>query len=261
MPARTKHAPGTPSWVDLQTSDPAAAKSFYRALFDWDYEDLPVGDGADGRPAFYSMARKNGKDIGAIAALPMPGIPPHWNTYITVADVDASAAQVGGAGGTVVMDAFDVMDAGRMAVISDPTGAMFNLWTPKNSIGAELVNEHGTLSWNELMSPDVPAAAKFYEKLFGWGSSTMGTPEMEYTEFKLGDRSIAGGMKPPMPGMPAVWGNYVATDDTDKTAELATANGGTVIQGPMDIEPGRMAVIADPTGAMFSVIKMKVAGD
>src|SRR5207244_4078193 len=112
MPARTKHAPGTPSWVDLQTSDPAAAKSFYTALFDWEFEDLPIGHDADGNPSFYSMARKNGKDVAAVAPLPMPGVPPHWNTYITVADVDASAAQVAGAGGTVVMEAFDVMDAG-----------------------------------------------------------------------------------------------------------------------------------------------------
>lgn len=261
MPERTKYAPGTPSWTDLQTTDPGAAKSFYAALFDWEFEDLPTGHDADGNPAFYSMARKNGKDVAAIAPLPMPGVPPHWNTYITVVDVDATAAQVAGAGGTVVMDAFDVMDAGRMALVADPTGAMFCLWTAKNSIGAHLVNEHGTLSWNELMTADVPAAAAFYEKLLGWGANTQGTPEMEYTEFKLGDRSIGGAMKPPMPGMPSVWGIYFATDDTDKTAELATANGGTVIQGPMDIEPGRMAVLADPTGAMFSVIKMKVAGD
>jgi predicted enzyme related to lactoylglutathione lyase len=261
MPARTEHAPGTPSWVDLQTSDPAAAKSFYGALFGWTYDDLPVGDDAEGNPAFYSMAAKNGKSVAAIAALPMPGIPPHWNTYVTVADVDATAAQVAGAGGTVVMDAFDVMDAGRMAVIADPAGAMFNLWTPKNNIGAELVNEHGTLSWNELMSPDVPAAAKFYNKILGWGTNTMGMEGMEYTEFKLGDRSVAGGMKLPMEGMPAMWGIYFAVDDTDKTVEIAKANGGTVVQDPRDIPPGRMAVIADPTGAMFSVIKMAQPGD
>jgi len=138
---------------------------------------------------------------------------------------------------------------------------MFCLWTAKNSIGAQLVNEHGTLTWNELMTPDVATAAKFYKTILGWDASTVGDPGSEYTEFKLGDRSIAGGMKPPMPGMPSVWGIYFATDDADKTAELATANGGTVFQAPMDIEPGRMAVLADPTGAMFSVIKMKVAGD
>jgi uncharacterized protein len=203
----------------------------------------------------------NGKNVAAITALPMPGVPPHWNTYVTVADVDASAKQVAGAGGTVVMDAFDVMDAGRMAVIADPTGAMFNLWTPKSSIGAQLVNEHGTLSWNELMSPDVATAAKFYNQILGWDASTVEMPGMEYTEFKLGDRSIAGGMKPPMEGMPAVWGIYFATDDTDKTVEIARSHGGTVFQEPTDIPPGRMAVLADPSGAVFSIIKMAQPGD
>ena len=261
MPARTSHAPGTPSWVDLQTTDPAAAKAFYAALFDWSYDDQPVGHDADGNDAFYSLAQKNGKNVAAITALPMPGIPPHWNTYVTVADVDATAEQVPGAGGTVVMGPFDVMDAGRMAVIADPTGAMINLWVAKGSIGAELVNEHGAFSWEELMSADVPAAAAFYKKIFGWEAQTAEMPGMEYTEFKLGDRSIGGGMKPPMEGMPSVWGIYFATDDTDKTAELVKANGGTVMQEPFDIEPGRMAGFVDPTGAVFSVIKMAQPGD
>lgn len=256
MPARTEHAPGIPSWVDLQTSDPASAKAFYRALFGWDYDDQDVGEGA-----VYSIATKSGKSVAAVASLPMPGVPPHWNTYVTVSDVDATAALVPGAGGSVIMDAFDVMDAGRMAVIADPAGAILNLWTPKNSIGAELVNEHGTLTWEELMSPDIPAAAAFYKKVFGWEAETNGTPEMQYTEFKVNGRSVAGGMKPPMEGMPPVWGIYFAVDDTDKTVEIAQANGGSVMQGPMDIEPGRMAVLVDPTGAIFSVIKMAQAGD
>jgi uncharacterized protein len=261
MPARTEHAPGTPSWVDLQTSDTSGAKEFYAALFGWDYDDLPVGPGPDGNEAVYSMANKRAKNVAAIASLPMAGVPPHWNTYVTVTDVDASAAQVPGAGGTVVMEAFDVMDAGRMAVIADPTGAMVNLWTPKNAIGAELVNEHGTLSWNELLSPDVPAAAKFYNKIFGWDANALEMPGMQYTEFKLGDRTIAGGMKPPMEGMPAVWGIYFAVDDTDKTVAIAKSKGATVIQEPTDIPPGRMAVLVDPAGAVFSIIKMTQPAD
>jgi predicted enzyme related to lactoylglutathione lyase len=261
MPARTEHAPGTPSWTDLQTTDPAAAKAFYAALWGWTYDDLPVGEDAEGNAAFYSMAKKDGKEVGAISALQAPGIPPHWSTYITVADVDATAAQVAGAGGAVIAPAFDVMDAGRMAVIADPAGSMFNLWTPKNSIGAHLVNEHGTLSWNELMTPDVDAVKPFYKKILGWDANTMGEGDGQYTEWKLGDRGIAGAMKPPMPGMPSVWGIYFATDDTDKTVEVAKANGGNVFQGPMDIPPGRMAVLADPTGAVFSVIKMSTPGD
>ena len=261
MPERTRYEPGTPSWVDLQTSDPAGAKEFYAALFGWDYDDEPVGHDADGNDAFYSMATRNGKHVAAIAPLPMPGVPPHWNVYVTVADVDASAAQVPGAGGTVMAPPFDVMDAGRMSVVADPTGAMFCLWQPKGNIGAQLVNEHGTFTWEEVMTPDVPAATAFYEKLFGWKAQRADAPGMEYTELKLGDRGIGGAMKPPMEGMPAVWGVYFAVDDCDKTAEVAAANGGTVLQPPFDIPPGRMAVIADPAGAFFSVIKMAQPGD
>jgi uncharacterized protein len=259
MPERTQYAPGTPSWIDLQTPDQAAAKAFYGALFDWSYEDMPVGKDDAGNDAFYSMAKKNGHNVAAIGGSPPPGVPPHWNVYVTVADVDATAALVPGAGGQVIAPPFDVMDAGRMSVIADPTGAMLCLWTAKANVGAGLVNEHGTLSWEELMSPDVPAAAAFYNKIFGWEPAP--TPDGSYTEMKLGDRSIAGAMKPPMPGMPSVWGIYFAVDDTDKIVESAKAKGATVVQEPMDIEPGRFAVMADPTGAMFAVIKMTTPGD
>jgi predicted enzyme related to lactoylglutathione lyase len=119
-------------------------------------------------------------------------------------------------------------------------------------------NGHDTVLWS--LEPDVAAAASFYEKLFGWKPNTMQMGPMEYTEFKLGDRSIGGAMKPPMEGMPAVWGIYFAVDDTDKAAEIAAANGGTVMQPPTDIPPGRMAVIVDPAGAFFSAIKMAQPG-
>jgi len=256
MPERSQYEPGTPSWVDLQTSDQAGAKSFYTELFGWDYDDAPMGDGA-----VYSMARKNGKDVAAIAPLPMPGVPPHWNTYVTVADVDATAAQVPGAGGSTMGDPFDVMDAGRMAIASDPTGAMFCIWQPKNHIGAYLVNEPGSYSWAELMTPDVDAALAFYGKIFGWKGSNVDMPGMEYTEIKLNDRSIGGAMKPPMAGMPAAWGVYFAVDDADKAAATTTARGGSVMQPPTDIPPGRFAVLVDPAGAFFNVIKMAQPGE
>ena len=261
MPERTDYAPGTPSWVDIQTSDPIGAKAFYSALFGWEYDDRPAGHDAEGNDAIYSMATKNGKHVAAIAPLPMPGVPPHWNTYVTVADADATAAQVPGAGGSVMMPPFDVMDAGRMAVIADPTGALICIWQATNHIGASLVNEHGTLAWEEVMTPDVSAATAFYTKIFGWEAVPVDMPGMEYTELKLGSRGIGGAMKPPMEGMPPVWGIYFAVDDADKTAELAAANGGSVLQPPMDIPPGRMAVIADPAGAMFNIIRMTEPGD
>ena len=123
------------------------------------------------------------------------------------------------------------------------------------------VNEHGTLTWEEVMTPDIPAATAFYTKIFGWEAVPVDMPGMEYTELKLNGRGIGGAMKPPMPGMPAMWGIYFAVDDCDKAAEIAQARGGTVMQPPMDIPPGRMAVIADPAGAVFNIIKMAQPGD
>jgi hypothetical protein len=255
MPERTEYAPGTPSWVDLQTTDQAAAKAFYGQLFGWTYEDAPVGD-----DAIYSIAQMRGHSVAAIASLgehENAGIPPHWNSYVTVTDVDASTAQVVPAGGQVFAPPFDVMDAGRMAVVADPTGAVIALWQPKNMPGAGLVNEAGAFGWNELLTPDVPKAAEFYRKIFGWTAHPV--EGMEYTEFRLNDESIAGAMNPPMPGIPPVWTIYFNTDDTDATVAKATKLGGTVIAPAMDIPPGRFAVLADPQGAMFNVMKMAEA--
>jgi predicted enzyme related to lactoylglutathione lyase len=179
--------------------------------------------------------------------------------YVTVADVDETAGQVAGAGGTVIAPPFDVMEAGRMAVIADPTGAMLCIWSPKGNIGAETVNEPGALAWEELITPDIPKAGVFYEKIFGWKAAPV--PDGSYTEWKLGDRSIGGAMNPPMEGIPTVWGVYFAVEDTDKAVELIKSNSGSVFQGPMDIEPGRFAVCADPAGAMFNVIKLANPGD
>ena len=253
MPERKEYAPGTPSWVDLQTTDQNAAKQFYRELFGWSYNDAEIPDSGG---AVYSMAQLNGHDVGAIAGMPPggDGIPPHWNTYITVSDADAACALAEKSGGTVIAPAFDVMDAGRMAVIADPTGAVFNVWQAKNHPGAGLVNEPGTWSWNELIDAELPKAEEFYKKVFGWEANHL-TEGMEYTEFKLNGASIGGGMKPPMPGMPNVWGIYFTVADTDATVAKAKSLGAAVFQEPTDIPPGRFAVLADPQGAMFNVIK------
>jgi predicted enzyme related to lactoylglutathione lyase len=257
MPERESYTSGTPSWVDLQTTDQAAAKQFYGQLFGWSFEDLAVDDG---NGVFYTMAKLRGLEVAAIAPLgdqAAQGVPPHWNSYVTVDDIEGTTAKVEPAGGTVLAPPFDVMDAGRMAVIQDPTGAVLELWKAKNSIGARLVNEPNTFCWSELITPDVPTAVAFYEAVLGWGAEAKGDPP--YTEFTLGGESIAGGMNPPMPGIPPMWGVYFATDDADAIAAKATSIGGSVIAGPMDIEPGRLVVIADPQGAVFSVLKLKDA--
>jgi uncharacterized protein len=158
------------------------------------------------------------------------------------------------------MPPMDVMDVGRMAFFADPAGAAIGVWQPKLHKGAGIVNEPGTLTWNELMTTDTAAAKKFYNAVFGWGEVTHGEGAGAYTEFQVSGRSIAGMMeKPPeLPaGMPPFWGIYFAVADTDKTAKQVTKLGGTIMMPPRDIEPGRFAVGVDPTGAAFSVITMK----
>jgi predicted enzyme related to lactoylglutathione lyase len=255
MPERNEYTPGTPNWIDLQTSDQPAAKTFYGSLFGWTYEDNEMEGGA-----VYSMAKLKGRDVGAIAPLgdaAAAGVPPHWNSYVSVSDVDATAALVSGAGGTVMMEPFDVVDAGRMAIVADPTGGIIALWQAKNHPGAGLVNEDSAWSWNELMTPDIPKAAEFYNKVLGWTSETHGEGAGAYTEFKVNGQSIGGAMNPPMPGIPTMWGIYFTVDDCDATVEKAKSLGGALFNGPMDIEPGRFAVLADPQGAMFNVITPK----
>jgi predicted enzyme related to lactoylglutathione lyase len=159
MGARTSYSPGTFSWAELATSDAAAAKAFYTALFAWEYDDMPVGDGQ-----VYTMSKRDGQVVGALFSSEEP---PHWNCYVTVASVDDAAARAAELGATVVSEPFDVMDAGRMAVIADPGGATLCLWEPRGSIGATLVNAPGAMTWNDLVTPDPDAAARFYGDLFG----------------------------------------------------------------------------------------------
>jgi predicted enzyme related to lactoylglutathione lyase len=255
MAERTSYASGTPNWIDVQTTDTKAAKQFYSSLFGWNFVDYPI-DEANG--VYYSMGMLKDHEVAAVAPLgpEQAGVPPHWNSYVSVDDVDGATAKVESAGGKVMAPPMDVMDAGRMSVVQDPTGAVFMLWQAKDNIGAQLVNEAGTFSWSELITPDVPKAAAFYKKVLGWGTETHGEGAGAYTEFKLGGNSIAGAMNPPMPGIPPLWGIYFTVDDCDAAVEKAKSLGAAVMNGPMDIEPGRFAVLADPQGAMFNVIKM-----
>jgi uncharacterized protein len=253
MPVRTSYAQGTPNWVDLQTSDQAAAKQFYSGLFGWTYDDQPMGEGA-----VYSMAELGGEHVAAIAPqspeLAAAGAPPMWNTYIAVDSVDDAIAKVGAAGGQVAMPPFDVMDAGRMAFVLDPSGAAVALWQANQHIGATLVNETGTLTWNELITTD-PAAAKFYEQVLGVTTSTMDMGTGEYTLFHVADQMVGGSTPPPMEGVPNHWHVYFAVDDADATAAKAAELGGSAVVAPFDTPVGRMAVLADPQGAVFSVLK------
>lgn len=254
MGERSEHKPGTFSWADLATSDPDAAKGFYADLFGWSYEDMPVDGGGT-----YTMSTLDGATVSALSALRdeerSMGVPPHWNNYVTVDDVDTRVARAGELGGTVVVPPFDVMTAGRMAVVQDPTGGIFSMWEPRDHIGATRVNEPGCLTWNDLVSTDPAAAREFYGGLFGWRYEAMGEGAGEYWICFNGERTNGGLMKTPAEGMPSVWYPYFAVEDVDAAKEKIEAGGGQAMVGPEEVPQGRFVVGADPQGAMFAVFE------
>jgi uncharacterized protein len=256
MPERTSYTQGTPNWVDLPTSDQAAAKAFYAGLFGWTYDDQPMDEGQ-----VYSMAMLRGHAVAAISSQPptMAGAPPMWNTYLAVDSVDDATARVEAAGGKVAMAPFDVMDAGRMSFVMDPSGAPVALWQANQHIGATLVNEPGTINWNELLSSD-PGVTRFYSDVLGMSTSTMDMGIGPYTMFEVAGQPVGGTIAPQMPGTPNHWHVYFGTDDADATAAKAAELGGSVVAPPFDTPVGRMAVLSDPQGAVFSIIKTAPQG-
>ena len=254
----TKYEPGTFSWIDYAAKDLDGAKSFYSALFGWSLVDVPT----PGEP--YIMAQIDGKEVAALMALTeqesQGGVPPHWNSYVTVENADETAAQLKELGGQVLAEAFDVMAAGRMAVVADPTGAAFCLWQPVENIGALLVNEPNTFCWNELYTNDLDVAERFYTTLFGWNSqratSSDDTPLIElYNEGRPAATMME--IQSEWGPMPPAWGVYFAVADCEATVEQAQGLGGRVILEPRKIPPGLFAVLQDPQGGVFSVIQLK----
>jgi len=248
----TEYAPGTPSWIDLQTSDVDKGAAFYGALFGWDRQDL--GPEAGG----YGFFLKNGKMVGGIGPTPSPHAPSAWSTYISVSDADATVAKAKANGGTVAVEPMDVMTAGRMAFVTDPTGATIGVWQPRDHKGAQLANEAGSFGWNELQTRDVEKAKSFYASVFGWKPTAFPGGMGEYTVFENEGKGIAGlmGMPEMVPAeVPPYWLTYFNVDDTDAAVATASAQGGTVLAPAMDVPTvGRMAVLADPSGAAFAVI-------
>jgi uncharacterized protein len=252
MGERTQHAPGTFSWADLSTTDQDAARSFYRALFGWEPDDMPAGEGV-----VYSMMKLGERSVAAIAPQPQQqreaGVPPMWNSYVTVASADDAAARASELGATVHAPPFDVFDAGRMAVIQDPQGAFFMVWEPRQNIGAELVNAPGALVWNELASNDLDASTAFYSSLFGWSIAPFEGSEEVYLSIKNGERSNGGIREATPPGVPPHWLVYFGVDDLDASLDRVRELGGTVHAGPIDIQMARIAIVADPQGAVFAL--------
>jgi hypothetical protein len=250
MPNVERYEPGTPSWVDLASTDIAASVAFYTGLFGW--EAVDQGEEA----GHYHMFERAGQPVAGAASVMMEGQPSAWTTYVSVEDADASIAAVRRAGGTVFLEPMDVLDVGRMAIFADPTGAVCAVWQPGRHPGAAIVNEPGALTWNELDTRDTEAAKAFYGDVFGWTAESQEGP-MDYTEWRLGGRPVGGmmAMPPEVPAeVPAYWLTYFATDDCDATVDAATGLGATVLMAPTVIPAGRFAVLADPVGAVFAVI-------
>ena len=260
MQESPEYAPGTFCWVELGTTDGEAAKKFYTELFGWSFNDSPVGPGM-----VYTMLKQDGKDVGALYQMPSEmtsqGIPPNWLSYAFVASADKAAAKAKELGATLMKEPFDVMDVGRMAVIQDPTGAVFAIWQAGTHKGATVVNVPNSLCWNELATPDTSKAGDFYTGLFGWGKKVQEMGPMTYTSFMNGERP-AGGMYTPPPEMgnvPPNWLVYFAVDDTDAMVTKANELGATTIAPPMDIpDTGRFAILQDPQGAAFAIIKLAI---
>ena len=265
MPKVTKHAPGIPSWADLSTTDDSGAVSFYGSLFGW--TDDPQEMGPD---SFYHLQRLDKQSVVGIYKQgeeeKAQNIPSHWNAYFTVENADETAQKAKDAGGTVLLEACDVFDAGRMAVIQDPQGAVFSVWQPNKHIGAELVQEPGAIMWVELMAKDTKGAAEFYVKVLGVETGQMAGP-VPYTMIKVGGNDVAGMMNisdmgPEAANVPPNWSIYFGTTDADSTVENARSLGATVVVPPNDIPGiGRFSVLQDPQGAVFSVFQPAQSND
>jgi uncharacterized protein len=274
MPDRDRYIAGVPCWVDTSQRDPEAALPFYSGLFGWEFENvMPEGSGGT-----YFIGRIRGGDVAAVTRI-SEGAPPvaTWNTFIWVDNADETADVARKAGGTVIVEPFDVTGAGRMAVISDPEGAVFNLWQPGEHRGASIVNEHGSLNFNVLAARDIEDEKAFYDAVFGWQAlpspggtmwwalpaygdhleesrpglrkqmAEMGAPE-GFTDVLAAFNPIAKDD----PTTAANWGVSFAVNDADAAAAAAKKLGGEVITGPFDAPWSRVALIKDPQGAIFS---------
>jgi len=252
-----KHPAGSFCWIELATTDQTAAKKFYNALFGWEVNDMPMGPNE-----FYTIFRLQGRDAAAGCTLRpeqrAQGVPPHWMIYIAVENTDGAVTKAQQLGGKILAPAFDVMDAGRMAVVQDPTGAIFCPWQAHKNAGIGVAHVHGTLCWADLSTPDPKRASDFYSGLFGWQLTLDPKDPSGYLHIKNGEHFI-GGIPPAthrQPGTPAHWLAYFQVDDVDATANKAKETGARLYLSPMTMEGvGRMSVIADPQGAVFAIFK------
>jgi uncharacterized protein len=248
----TRWPAGTPCWVDVSADDVPKAIAFYRALFGWDIE--PGGPEVGG----YSIAHQNGRIVAAVSPkMGPPGVPSVWTTYLATDGVDDTAAKIKGAGGQMLAEPMDVMEEGRMAVAMDPAGAVFGLWQGGRTTGLGVANEPGALSWNEHFSRDFDGSKAFYRAAFGYDYQDMSGDGFKYAMLMVGGHEVGGIGEYPegTPAeMPAAWAAYFAVTDTDAAVAKVTELGGREVQPIRDSPYGRIGVVADGEGAVFSLI-------
>jgi predicted enzyme related to lactoylglutathione lyase len=259
MPEKTSYEPGTPSWVDLSTPDIDKSVEFYSGLFGWDVPEQENSEQMGG----YRRALLGGKAVAGMMPLMQEGQPPVWSSYVSVADADATTAAVKDAGGKVLAEPMDVMDLGRMAVFMDPEGAAFGIWQPGSFIGAELVNDPNTFSWNELNTRKPDEAKQFYGSVFGWGANDVQMGESgTYTTWRApgaaeDDESIGGmlDMRGQAPEeIPPHWLVYFTVSDRDASLEKVKSSGGSETL-TMELPMGKFAIVADPHGSAFGIFE------
>jgi len=245
----TAWPPGTPCWVDLGVTDIPKAKAFYRGLFGWEIQDGPPEAGG------YSMCVIGGQPVAGIGSS-QGDMPIFWTTYLATADADETAAAIRTAGGQLVMDPLDVMDVGRMFMAVDPGGAMFGVWQARAHTGVRLANEPGSLTWNENMSRSYEQNKAFYGSVFGYHFGDIGAEGARYATLDVDGRPVGGigEIGPTEPDVPAYWGTYFAVADTDAAVARVLELGGRVVEPARDSPFGRIAVVADDQGAVFSLI-------
>jgi predicted enzyme related to lactoylglutathione lyase len=250
----TRDAPwpeGTPNWVDLSSPDVETTVDFYQALFGWDVVDTGPETGN------YRMCLLHNREVAGIGPAQGPGAPPAWTTYLAVDDADQTCEAISANGGTVVVPPMAVADQGRMAVALDPTGAPFGIWQAESMIGMSIYNESGAVVWNEQISRDPDRAREFYGAVFGYTFAGMDGETAYWTITPPGATESVGGLgtwQGAVAGAPPHWMTYFEVDNVDDAVATAEGAGGTTAQPPADTPFGRIAVLVDPLGAMFSVL-------
>ena len=253
MPKPDVRPAGAPCWIELFSSDPAASEQFYGSLFDWKVQDPGPDYGG-----YRNFLKDDELVAGFMANDGSTGQPDGWNLYLTTDDIEAVAASAPTKGAQVFVPPMAVHALGSMAVMSDPTGATVGAWQPNEMRGFGVLAEPGAPAWFELHTRDYDASVQFYKDVFGWDAKTMSdAPEFRYTTLGEGEGALAGLMDSTnyLPdGVPAHWAVYLAVADTDAAAKTTEELGGTVIDPPKDTPYGRIAMIADTTGAHLRLV-------